>query len=618
MNSISIVVPEFHASLTLIILAFSIFLFIRGKTPLDMVSWGLLITLVVIFQIFPMVDPASGDNLLDAPRLFSGFSNPAMITVVSLLIVGEGISRTGALSIVAKWIQAISAGSWRRALALSLIVVAIGSAFLNNTPIVVIFIPILLAVSEDMNVSPSRLMMPLSFASILGGTCTLIGSSTNILIADYMDKTGLPPLGMFSFSTLGLVLLVVGLLYLVFVAPSQLSDRRPPGGGDPSGNDRKRFTFQLQIQPNSPLVGRYMIEVLTEDLFQKVETFKLIRGELVDFRPPFDDVTIKVGDTLILSGGAKELKKLEWDSQSTLAPYIPGTRIQEKKEDNNATMAELVIPSGSNLIGLNLSQARLHDRFKVVVIGLCRQGRGVDGRITDELLQTGDLLLIQGQGESINALTRNPDVLLYWGVHDTVIKAPKAPIAGAILGGIVLLAAIGSAGMLTLAAGGAFFMLATRCLSLRQAYQAISPKIVLLLVATMALGDAMQVTGAATWLANTFVVLTLGQQPWVVLTLFGLLVTVLTNVISNNATAVLMAPVAYSMAQTLGVNPMPFLMAVLFGANAAFASPIGYKTNLLVMSVGAYRFGDFIKAGLVLNILTWLLVSALIPYFWEF
>ncbi|MBF0456015.1 MAG: SLC13 family permease [Magnetococcales bacterium] len=618
MNATTLVVPEFHALLTLLILVGVIFLFVRGKPPLDLVSWGLLVTLIVTFQIFPLEDPVTGANLLDAPRLFAGFSNPAMITVVGLLIMGEGVSRTGVLSVVARWIQAISAGSWRRAMGLSLVVVAIGSAFLNNTPIVVIFIPILLSVSEEMKVSPSRLMMPLSFASILGGTCTLIGTSTNILIADYMVKTGLPPLGMFTFSALGIVLLVVGLLYLIFIAPSLLEDRRLPGGGDPSGNDRKRFTSQLQIQPSSPLIGRKMSELLKEEILQKVEIFRVVRGELVDFRPPFDEVVLKEGDTLLLSAGVKALKKLEWESQSTLAPYIPGSRIQEKTEQGNTTLAELVIPSGSNLVGQDLSQARFRNRFQVIVIGLCRRGRAVEGRITDETLQTGDLLLIEGLGSNIDALTRNPDVLLYWGVHESVIKAPKAPIAGAILGGMVLLAATGVTGMLTLATVGAFLMLATRCLTLRQAYQAISPQIVLLLVATLALGDAMQATGAATWLANTFVIATMGQQPWLVMSLFGLLVMVLTNVISNNATAVLMAPVAYSMAQTLGVNPMPFLMAVLFGANAAFASPIGYKTNLLVMSVGAYRFGDFLKAGLILNIVTWLLVSALIPYFWPF
>ena len=242
----------------------------------------------------------------------------------------------------------------------------------------------------------------------------------------------------------------------------------------------------------------------------------------------------------------------------------------------------------------------------------------MSGRITEEPLQAGDLLLIQGKGAHIDLLTRNPDVLLYWGVQEAVVKAPKAPVAVAILGGMVALAAMGVADMLTLSVLGAFFMLAMRCLSLRQAYRAIPSNVVLLIAATLALGDAMQVTGAAAWLAETFIVLTYGLHPWLILALFELLVMVLTNSISNNATAVLLAPVAFGVAERLGVAPMPFLMAVLFGANAAFSTPIAYKTNLLVMSVGAYRFSDFIRVGLILNGLSWLVVTALIPVFWPF
>lgn len=614
----SLVFPEMHAALTLAILVAVVVFFVRGRSPLDLVSLGLLVALTALFQFIPLVDPATGVRLLPPQRIFSGFSNPALITVVSLLVVGEGVSRTGALSVVAHWIQAVSAGSWRRALALSLVVVAVGSAVLNNTPIVVIFIPILLSVAEKMKISPSRLMMPLSFASILGGTCTLIGTSTNILVADYMANAGLPPLQMFSFSALGLVLLAVGLGYLIWVAPLLLPDRRPPGEGDSAGSDRKIFVAQLQVWPDSPFVGCVLSEALRGEVFSKVHVTRLIRGELVDFRAPFEDVVVRVGDTLILSGDANELKKLEWESQSTLAPYIPGTLAPKKEEVERAILAELVIPLGSNLIGLNLSKARFRNRFQVVVIGLCRHGRAVSGRITEEPLQAGDLLLIQGKGAHIDLLTRNPDVLLYWGVQEAVVKAPKAPVAVAILGGMVALAAMGVADMLTLSVLGAFFMLAMRCLSLRQAYRAIPSNVVLLIAATLALGDAMQVTGAAAWLAETFIVLTYGLHPWLILALFELLVMVLTNSISNNATAVLLAPVAFGVAERLGVAPMPFLMAVLFGANAAFSTPIAYKTNLLVMSVGAYRFGDFIRVGLILNGLSWLVVTALIPVFWPF
>jgi di/tricarboxylate transporter len=226
--------------------------------------------------------------------------------------------------------------------------------------------------------------------------------------------------------------------------------------------------------------------------------------------------------------------------------------------------------------------------------------------------------LIQGKASIIAELTQNPDVLLYWGASDTVIHAPKAPLAAAILAGMVGLAALNLTSMVVLSAAAAFLMVASGCLSLRLAMQAVSSSIVLLIAATLALGEALQVTGAAHWMAESLVILSAGQDPWIIMALFGLLVTILTNVISNNATAVIMAPIAFGIADTLGVSPMPFLMAVIFGANAAFATPISYKTNLLVMSVGEYRFGDFLKAGLILNIMAWLLVSLMIPLFWSF
>ncbi len=616
-----IITPDLPALLALGCLFLSITFYAMGRIPMDLVSWGLLIVLLVVFQLFPFIDPVTGVNKLDAGTLMQGFANSALITVVCLLIVGEGVSRTGALAIIAHWIQQLAGESWRLALAISLTVVALTSALLNNTPVVVIFIPILLSLAEKMDISPSKLMMPLSFASILGGTCTLIGTSTNLLVADYLDKAGLPPLGMFTFSVPGLILLAVGLVYLVWIAPGLLPERREPA----KSRHSKRFVAQLQILPDSPVADRLLSE-LEEDLFKDVEILQVIRGHLVSFKPPFDEQTLKVADAVVVRGDVAQLKRLEWDSRSTLAPYLAGTGYQDPEKAKNDTLAELVIPTGSRFIGLSLAQILFRNRYGVVVIGLyhpqSRSARSKSnlgrGRITEELLQQGDILLIQGKADVIAELTQNPDVLLYWGVSDTVIHAPKAPLAAAILAGMVGLAALNLTSMVVLSASAAFLMVATGCLSLRFAMQAVSSSIVLLIAATLALGEALQVTGAAHWMAESLVVLSAGQDPWVVLALFGLLVTILTNVISNNATAVIMAPIAFGVAETLGVNPMPFLMAVVFGANAAFATPISYKTNLLVMSVGAYRFGDFLKAGLVLNILVWLLISLMIPMFWSF
>ncbi|MGN7612994.1 SLC13 family permease [Magnetococcales bacterium HHB-1] len=613
-----------HILITLTILAAVTFFFAQGRFSIAIISVGMLVSLLATFRFYPLLDNSTGLHRLPSEKLLAGFSNPALITVVALLVVGEGVSRTGALAIVAQWIQKFSVGSWRLALALSITVVAIASAFLNNAPIVVIFLPILQTISADLKVSPSKMLMPLSFASILGGSCTLIGSSTNILLADYAAQAGIVQLNMFSFSQFGVILLIVGLIYLIFVAPKLLPDR---GGDDDSTGEEsgdhhavpqrhRNYLAQMKISAESPLIGQRPADV---EFLKNIRLCRVTRAKR-SFVGVFKNVQIKEDDLLILDGTVRELKRAEWIAKSTLTPEIQGSRALLPEEVKEHALAEMIITPNSPFVGQTLEDIRFRNRFGPVVIGFqryrSRKKEALERRITDIPLRGGDLLLLQGMPKQLAQLSERHEFFLFGGAGNMVINMAKARMAIMILLGIILLAMTPLADMLTLSCLGAFAMLATRCITWEQGYRAVPPEIILLIGSTLALGEAMRETGAAEVLAQEMVALSSGAPPWMILSFFGLLVMIFTNVISNNATAILFAPIGAGIAHMLSVNTLPFLMAVLFGANAAFASPIGYKTNLLVLKAGRYRFRDFFQTGLPLNVITWLLMSLLIPYFW--
>ncbi|ABK45997.1 TrkA-C domain protein [Magnetococcus marinus MC-1] len=603
-----------QAWIVLGIIVVAVVLYAQGRLPMDLVSLGILALLATIFQLVPLRD-ATGKVVLDGVDFFQGLSNPALISVATLLVVGEGITRTGALTSVSTWIDRRADGSWTKAFSLVLIITALASAFMNNTPVVVIFIPILAGLASQYKIHSRKVLLPLSYISILGGACTLIGSSTNLLVADYAERILDHKMSMFSLTPVGIVLLMAGLAYLIFWAPKLISDEGPtPQSGDPV--TLRLFTAEMRVDEGCPLIGQ-LLSKLQQDIFANVTVYKLIRGALVDYTAPFKEIVIKAGDILLVQGTVTELKAAEFRGGITITPYMPGMPLSEQ-DKKRRMLAELVITPDSRMVGLTLTQVRMRRQFGVAVVAINRPAREIKGRVIDTPLRPGDLLLVEGIPERIESFSTSRDFLLYWGAHNAVRQPQKARAAAGILLGIILFAALDSHAMPVLATVGATLMLAFRCLTLRQAYSALSSKVVLLITASLAMGTAMQGTGADQLVAHGFLWMVEGYSPWVVLAAFGFMVTVFTNVISNNATAILFAPIGVAIAEGLGVSFMPFLMMVIFGANAAFASPIGYKTNLLVFSVGGYRFADFFKVGLPLNVGYWLLSTLLIPLMWAF
>ncbi|MBF0445604.1 MAG: SLC13 family permease [Magnetococcales bacterium] len=600
----------FHISLTLGTLLLAVLFYAQERIPMALVSLGLLVWLIVLFQIYPLIDPETGANLLAAPELLFGFSHPALVIVVALLVIGEGVTITGSVSMVASWIRQLSLGSWRLALTVSLVFVAVASAFLNNTPIVVIFLPIMVSLAEELNLSSSKFLMQLSFVSILGGTCTLMGTSTNILVASFATQAGVGQFEMFTFSALGGIVLLVGLFYLVFIAPSLLPNTAPVG----SQELQRKFLVQLEVMPESILVGKQMEEEDVAALFEKINVERVLRDGKILTKD--DDFHILAGDNLLLAGSARDLKKVEWDTASPLVPTSVSKITEEEIKQQN--MAELVVMPGTSMVGRTLSQIRFQNRYGIAVIGIQQHSHIRVRNLAKIKLRAGDVLLVQGTSDQLNLLADRRDMILLWGVKDTVEHSAKAGTSALILLGVVLLAATRTVDMLVISLLGAFLMLASRCLTMRQAYAAISPQIIFMVAATLALGKTMEITGAVEFLANGLIQVSVGLSTQWILALFIFIVMLFTNIISNNASAILFAPIAIGVANQLGVSPMPFLIGVIFGANAAFATPIGYQTNLMVLSAGYYSVRDFVRVGLPLNIIVWMLVSYLIPYFWGF
>ncbi len=389
--------PEFHIYITLGILLVAVLAYAQERVPMVLVSLGLLVLVVVVFQIYPFTDLETGVNLLSAEELLTGFSHPALVIVVALLVIGEGVTVTGAVSAVASWIQQLSLGNWRVALTVSLLFVAVASAFLNNTPIVVIFLPIMISLADELNISSSKFLMQLSFVSILGGTCTLMGTSTNILVTSIAEQAGAGEFGMFTFTGLGAIVLLVGTIYLVFVAPYILPANSPVGGQEA----QRQFLANLEILPETMLDCRAMLDEEVKELFENISIKRIVRDGRV-LTLDRSQLSLQAGDSLLIAGSARELKKLEWDSGSTLRPTSVGQR--RSKDARQQSLAEIVVMPGTSLVGRILSQLRFQNCHGVSVIGI-QQHRHMQVRNLSKIkLRAGDVLLVQGAAGQLNCL----------------------------------------------------------------------------------------------------------------------------------------------------------------------------------------------------------------------
>ncbi len=593
-------VPNPHALAALLITAVALALFSRDRARLEVTSLGLLAVLVLGFSLFPFED-------LQAAELFSGFGHEALIAVCALMVLGQGLVRTGALEPVGRILSRFWGKLPFLSLLATLLVGAVLSAFINNTPIVVLLLPILISVCVRTGSSSSGVLMPMGFATLIGGMGTTIGTSTNLLVVSVAADLGLREFGMFDFAYPAAIAGGVAIIYLWLIAPRLLPNREI-SLTDPS---HRLFEARIHVNEDSAIVGKTLAEAmaLTEG---DMRVRSIRRGDT--FIVPLPDVTLRSGDQLRVIDTPKQLKSYEERLKARLRGPSQSQNEEQPFLADSQMLAEIAVVYGSPLDRANLRFARFIDRFQLIPLALHRAGRDIwraQRDIEDVNLQPGDVLLVQGDEAQITAAKRSTEFL----VLDASIDIPsthKAPLALGIVALVVTLAALGIAPISISAVAGVVTMLLTRCLNVAEAMRAINPSVFFVVVASLALGRTLTETGATLYITEWFLFLLDGASAAMMLGGLMLLLAILTNIVSNNAAAVIGTPIALGIAQQLHLPPEPFVLAVLFGANMSYATPMAYQTNLLVMSAGNYRFAEFVKVGvplilLMLVTLTWAL-----------
>jgi di/tricarboxylate transporter len=601
-------------ALTFVVIASTVVLYALERYSIEAVALGSVSAFIVIFSIFP-VTTADGQAVTTADFL-AGFANPALITVICLLIIGQGLFQTDALEGPAKSIVRMTRGRSQRATIPILIAVAVLSAFLNNTPVVVMFLPILTAVAATVGQAPARVLMPLSFIAILGGMTTLIGSSTNLLVANYAAQSSDLKLSFFSFTPIGLIIASVGAVYVFFVMPHLMKNRKTMAE-EFQATSGKQFIAQIEITYGHPLVG---VEAVS-GMFPKLKdmTVRLVQRGQKPILPPFENVVLSPGDTVIVAATrtalANALARRQPLMEAESDANTPG-RENQAAQPGSLSLAEVVVAPASRLMGRTLPQSGFYTETGCLVMGIQRRSRMPRMAMNDIRLEAGDVLLVAGSEDEIARLRGNRDVLLLDWSTTEVPRKRYAPRALAIFACVVALAASGLVPIVSAAVAGTFAMIASGCLNIRQAMRAIDSRIFMLVGASLAGAVALEATGGATAIASALVYMLKGASPPVILSALFFIVMILTNFLSNNAAAVLFTPIAINLATQIGQKPEAFVVCLIIAANTSFATPVGYQTNLIVMGPGHYRFIDFMRAGAPLALILWLTFSIVAPWYY--
>ena len=586
----------------------AMFLFTKDRIPLETTGLGVLVLLILMFFFFPYKNIQPAD-------FFFNFGHEALITICALLIVGRGIESTGALQPVA----AIMTKYWLEkptfALCLTLLIGAVASAFLNNTPIVVMLLPVLVAVCIRAHRAPSKVLMPMGLATLIGGMATTIGTSTNLLVVGLaFDIAGIR-FEMFDFALPVVIAGGAGLVFLWLVAPRLLPVRKPLM----SDTSPRLFSAVLYINEDGFAPGKTLSEIRAKTE-NRLRVDRIQRTESL-FVAKLPSVTIQPGDRLYVKDSAERLKEFEQTLGATLYNVSDGEHPVSEDvplETEGQQLAEVVITRGSALHHRTLNAAQFSNRYGLFPLAIhrARSAQDVSGDLGTIRLRAGDVLLVQGSRDAIRSLRESGSMLVLDATTD-LPHTKRAPVALAIILGVVTMAALGVMPISVSAMCGVALMLATGCIQWRDAGDALNIPVIMIIVASLSLGFALMETGGAEFIAQIFVFITQPLPVPLILSGLILLMTILTNVVSNNAAAVVGTPVAISVAQQIGAPVEPFIVAVIVGANMSFATPIGYHTNLLIMSAGGYRFSDFLRVGVPLTLVMWIAFTIVIPIFYD-
>ena len=583
------------------VLLLTLYLLITEIISVDLTAIGIMVILVAVGILTPV-------------EAVAGFANPAVITVGAMFVVSKGLMRTGGVEFLGRRITQMAGNNYKLALILILVSVAVASAFINNTPVVILFIPVIMTMCCKFGLSPSKFLIPLSYTSILAGTCTLIGTSTNIIISDLSMTLGYDSLSMFELTIIGVPIALVGIIFLYFAAPQVLPSLANPICQLQDYNHRQ-YLAEFRIPEKSRLIGRNPGNIF-KTRYPDLTIVELINKSQI-YYPNRDNVTIAAGNTLLVKGSLNDLVEILHQEEIELPTSEKELVLGAQKDA--PIVVELIISPHSSMRGQQLQRTPLARDPDVHIIAVKRSNLHIAERqIHDVRLQTGDILLIWCDESKLHSVRSATDFIVVEDVYEELVHKRKAVWAILNFIGMVGTAALGFADIMTCALTAAFLMIITGCLQMRDAYKALHGEVLLLIAGTIALGTAMQKSGTSHLYAQTFLSFFSGFSPGIILGAMILLTSISTQILSNNATAVLLLPIAISTATSIGVDPKPFIVGICFGASACFASPVGYQTNLMVYGPGGYRFMDYLKLGIPLNLFVVVASTLLIPLAWPF
>ncbi len=589
---------------------------------LEWQAWATIAVTIAVFLLNALTNLAADvvflggmavlfvSGILTEKDALAGFSNPGVITVAVLYVVVTGLSQTGGLNWISQRVLGLPKG--HNAALLRLMAPVMGmSAFLNNTPVVAMFIPVVSDWSRKLRISPSKLMIPLSYAAIFGGTCTLIGTSTNLVVNGLLvSSTDLPGLKLFDLAVVGLPCAIAGMIYLFTTHRWLLPSRKPVIS---ESDDVRQYTVEMMVPMDSPLVGKSIEQAGLRHL-PGLYVVEIIRNQQIIPAVSPKEI-LRDGDRLVFIGMIDSIVDLH-----RLRGLQPATDEVFKLDTPRAQrcLIEAVVSNTCPIVGKTIREGKFRTQYNAVVLAVARNGERLPGKIGSIRLKPGDTLLLEANANFLSQQRISNDFYLVNGIPDSEpLRHEKAPVAIIILGIMVLLASLGIMSMLKAAVLASVVMLLAGCCSSVRAFRNIEWSVLLVIGAALSIGKALESTGAAAAIANSLIQFS-GDNPWLALAIVYLVTNLLTEAITNNAAAALVFPIALSLSQSLGVNFTPFAIAIMIGASASFSTPIGYQTNLMVYGPGGYKFSDFLRVGIPLNVIFWLITIILTPIFYPF